>query len=357
MKKKLCAVMIFLLTAVSAAGCEKKEEIKKYSHVDYAMGTVTNTTLYGKSQDLDESEQELMQEMKKLETEQLSWRKDSSSLAKLNQGDQTKAAVSEPLFSWLKKSLQIAADSGGAADPAIGSLTRMWDFESNNPKAPDAQKLKELIFEGVVNNAYEHVELDEKQKSVKKTASVKFDLGAFGKGIGTDEAIKILKKDKKVSGAMVALGGSIAVYGEKPDGENWNVGIQNPNGKQGETIGGVRVKGGTFISTSGDYEKYFVDKKTGKRYFHILDEKTGYPAKTYIRSCTIVCDSGIVSDGLSTACFVLGPEKSKPLLKKYGAKAIFVDKQKNVYVSEGLEFELTDDAYKEMTFSAGSARQ
>ena len=89
-------------------------------------------------------------------------------------------------------------------------------------------------------------------------------------------------------------------------------------------IGGLSVKGGTFISTSGDYEKYFIDKKTGKRYFHILDENTGYPVQTEITSCTIVCSSGIVSDGLSTACFVLGPEKSGSLLKKYGAKAMFM---------------------------------
>lgn len=355
MKKKLCAVIICLCAVTVVSGCKKKEEIQQYSHVDYAMATVTNTTLYGKSLDLDEVEQKLMEKMKELETKQLSWRKDTSSVAKLNTGNKEKTQITEPLFSWIKTSLQIAADSDGAADPAIGSLTRMWDFESKNPKAPDADKLRALISEGIVDNAYQHVKLDEGKKTVEKSASLKIDLGAFGKGIGTDEALRFLKKDKQVSGAMVALGGSIVVYGEKPDGKDWKVGIQNPNGKQGETIGGVTVKGGSFISTSGDYEKYFVDKKTGKRYFHILDEKTGYPVKTDITSCTIVCDSGIVSDGLSTACFALGPEKSAELLKKYDAKAVFVDKQKNVYVSEGLDFQLTDDAYKVVNQAAGAA--
>lgn len=338
--------MVFVFTAVMASGCVKKEEIQKYSHVDYAMGTVTNTTLYGRSPDLSETEQAIMEKMKKLETEQLSWRKDSSAVAKLNQGKQRAADVQEPLFTWLEKSLQIAKDSKGAADPAIGSLTQMWDFESKNPKAPNADKIEALIKDGIVSSAYAHVKLNEQQKTVRKEREIKIDLGAFGKGIGTDEAMKFLKKDERITGAMVALGGSIAVYGEKPGGEDWKVGIQNPDGKQGETIGGLSVKGGTFISTSGDYEKYFIDKKTGKRYFHILDENTGYPVQTEITSCTIVCSSGIVSDGLSTACFVLGPEKSGSLLKKYGAKAIFVDKQKNVYVSDGLDFELTDDAYK-----------
>ena len=191
MKKKLCAVMVFVLTAVMASGCVKKEEIQKYSHVDYAMGTVTNTTLYGRSPDLSEAEQEMMEKMKKLETEQLSWRKDSSAVAKLNQGNQRVADVPEPLFTWMKKSLQIAKDSKGAADPAIGSLTRMWDFESENPKVPDADKIKALIKDGIVSNAYEHVKLNEKQKTVRKAREIKMDLGAFGKGIGTDEAMRL----------------------------------------------------------------------------------------------------------------------------------------------------------------------
>ena len=114
---------------------------------------------------------------------------------------------------------------------------------------------------------------------------------------------------------MVALGGSIAVYGEKSDGSDWNVGIQDPNGKDGEVLGGIKVKSGTSISTSGDYEKTFTDKKTGKRYFHILDSKTGYSVKTDIRSCTIICNSGLNADGLSTACFSLGVKKSQKLLK------------------------------------------
>ena len=218
--------MVILIAAVAAGGCQKKEEIQKYSHVDYAMGTVTNTTLYGNSQDLNEIEQKMIDEMKQLETGQLSWRKQSSGVAKLNRGNRGKVSLSEPLFTWLKKSLQIAKDSGGAADPAIGSLTQMWDFESKNPSAPDAQKINALLKEGVISNAYEHVELDDKNKTVKKNSSIKIDLGAFGKGIGTDEALKFLKKDKSVTGAMVALGGSIVVYGEKPDGEDWKVRIR-----------------------------------------------------------------------------------------------------------------------------------
>lgn len=85
----------------------------------------------------------------------------------------------------------------------------------------------------------------------------------------------------------------------------------------------------------------------GKRYHHILDPKTGYPVWNGLTSVTVICDQGYLADGLSTACFVLGMEKALPLLEKYGAEAVFVDEDKNVYVTSGMtdKFELIKDAY------------
>ena len=237
------------------------------------------------------------------------------------------------------------ADGRNTVDPTIGALTKLWDFESSDPKVPDANKIKKAISGDLSENS-QHVTVKDNGEILACDKNTKIDLGAYGKGIGTDEAIKMIKKDKEITGAMVALGGSIVVYGEKSDGSDWNVGIQDPNGKDGEVLGGIKVKSGTSISTSGDYEKTFTDKKTGKRYFHILDSKTGYSVKTDIRSCTIICNSGLNADGLSTACFSLGVKKSQKLLKKYNAKAVFVDKNNKVYVSDGVEFTLTAKDYK-----------
>ena len=99
------------------------------------------------------------------------------------------------------------------------------------------------------------------------------------------------------------------------------------------------------LSTSGDYETYFIDD--GIRYHHILDPKTGYPVWNGLTSVTIICDQGYLADGLSTACFVLGMDAAKPLLEKYDAEAVFVDEDKNVYVTSGLmdKFELMKDGY------------
>lgn len=349
-KKTIASILCISMISIMMTGCKKKET--SYSHTDFAMGTVTNVTLYGTRDDLDQVEQNIINMEKKLEREQLSWRIKDSQISKMNQElnkNHGETKVTGDLKGWLEEAIKISkdsyADGRNTVDPTIGTLTRLWDFDSSDPKVPDANKIKQAISGDLAENS-QHVTVQDNGKVLACDKNTKFDLGAFGKGIGTDEAIKLIKKEEGITGAMVALGGSIAIYGEKSDGSDWNVGIQDPNGQDGEVLGGVKVKGGTSISTSGDYEKTFTDKKTGKRYFHILDSKTGYSVKTDIRSCTIITNSGLNADGLSTACFSLGVKKSQKLLKKYNAKAIFVDKNNNVYVSKGLDFTLTAKDYK-----------
>ena len=99
------------------------------------------------------------------------------------------------------------------------------------------------------------------------------------------------------------------------------------------------------VSTSGNYEKFFVENN--KTYHHILNAKTGYPADSSLSSVTVVCESGVLSDALSTACYILGYNDSLELLKKYDAEAVFVFKDKTVRVTDGLEskFTLTDESF------------
>lgn len=134
-------------------------------------------------------------------------------------------------------------------------------------------------------------------------------------------------------------------YGEKPDGSSWKVALTDPRDTEGDYLGAITLDANQFLSTSGDYEKYFIED--GIRYHHILDPKTGYPVQNGLTSVTIVCDQGYLADGLSTACFVLGMDAAKPLLEKYDAEAVFVDEDKNVYVTSGLmdKFELMKDGY------------
>ena len=188
---------------------------------------------------------------------------------------------------------------------------------------------------------------DETVSSIYIEDQCTIDLGAVGKGIACDVAQNYLKKQKEVSGAVIAVGGSILLYGTKTDGTNWNVAVQNPRGQDGEAMGVLSLSGTTNVSTSGDYEKYFM--QDGKRYHHILDPSTGYPAESGLISVTVVSDNGLLSDGLSTACFVLGKEKGQKLLETYGAEGIFIDQNKKVTVTKGLKdkFTILDEEYSE----------
>ena len=145
---------------------------------------------------------------------------------------------------------------------------------------------------------------------------------------------------------MVSLGGNVQVLGIKTDGSKWRVAVQNP--EDTENYLGVLETQDRAVITSGGYERYF--EQDGKTYQHILDPKTGYPAESGLISVTIVCDDGWLSDGLSTACFVLGYEDSLPLLETYQAEAVFVTEDKEVIVTDGLKdmFTLTDSSYEQV---------
>lgn len=353
---------------------------QEYSKTDFVMSTVLSEKIYG-TKDVT---QDIKEELDKLEKDQLSWREDHSVVSKINADAQKgiKTKLDSDMTSWVEDSLELAKRSNGAFDPTIGRLTRLWNIEGDNPKVPSKQEIKNTLedtgytkihLEKVESqntaNTKKNVDKDIKDNTAKNKETSEdtsqntntnesvssiyigdkctLDLGAVGKGIACDVVQDYLKKQKEVSGAVIAVGGSILLYGSKADGSDWNVAVQNPRGQDGEAMGVLSLSGTTNVSTSGDYEKYFM--QDGKRYHHILDPSTGYPADSGLISVTIVSDSGLLSDGLSTACFVLGKEKGQKLLETYGAEGIFIDQNKKVTVTKGLKdkFTILNKEYKQ----------
>ena len=353
---------------------------QEYSKTDFVMSTVLSEKIYG-TKDVT---QDIKEELDKLEKDQLSWREDHSVVSKINADAQKgiKTKLDSDMTSWVEDSLELAKRSNGAFDPTIGRLTRLWNIEGDNPKVPSKQEIKNTLedtgytkihLEKVESqntaNTKKNVDKDIKDNTAKNKETSEdtskntntnesvssiyigdkctLDLGAVGKGIACDVVQDYLKKQKEVSGAVIAVGGSILLYGSKADGSDWNVAVQNPRGQDGEAMGVLSLSGTTNVSTSGDYEKYFM--QDGKRYHHILDPSTGYPADSGLISVTIVSDSGLLSDGLSTACFVLGKEKGEKLLETYGAEGVFIDQNKKVTVTKRLKdkFTILNKEYKQ----------
>lgn len=334
-----CAVGAAVISSMifGAAPVMADAEVQKYTNTDFAMDTVVSETLYTTGDDINTS---IGEKLREIETGLLSWTNEDSQIAKLNASDGETVEVSDELAGYLSQISQLAEDSGGAFDPTLGQVIRLWDIEGENPHVPDQKDLDDLLK----NVNYKNIVLDGDKVTLKDGATL--DLGAAGKGIGCDVTAAYLKEQKDVTGMILNLGGSsVMAYGEKPDQSPWKVAVTDPRDTEGDYLGAITIKGGEFLSTSGDYEKYFMED--GKRYHHILDPKTGYPVWNGLTSVTVVCDNGLLADGLSTACFVLGIEDAQALLEKYNADAAFVDEDKNIYLTSGMKdrFELMKNTY------------
>ena len=357
-RKKSVIFLTFILLVVCMTaglyGCEKQKVseqsdgnengISGYTKTDFVMDTVLSETIYGKTNLTDEVKNQLSV----LEKEKLSWREKNSETAQINDsGSRGNPYVMDEDFSmWVNTSLELAEASEGAFDPTIGNLTRLWNIEGENPTVPAQDEINRVMEE----IGYSNIKNDEETHSISMEDGCTLDLGAVGKGIGCDVIKEYFEKEPAVKGAVISIGGSILVYGDKGNGEDWSVAIRDPEKELDSYMGVLHLSETACVSTSGDYEKYFM--QDGKKYHHILNPSTGYPAESDLTSVTVVCrqgekTDGLLSDGLSTDCFVLGKEKGMQLLEQYGAGGIFIDKENQVYVTGDLEdqFEILNENY------------
>lgn len=341
MKKRLKITTAVLCTILSTGQAAMQiladAEIQKYSNTDFAMDTVVSETLYTTGEDINIL---IGSKLREMEEDLLSWTDENSQISKVNASAGTVVEISEELAEYLKSIEQLSEDSGGAFDPTLGKVIRLWDIDGGNPHVPDQTELDDLLKD----TGYQKIVLDGNQVILEKGTTL--DFGAVGKGIGCDVISDFLKTQTDVSGMIMNLGGSsVMAYGKKPDGSKWKVAVTDPREPDGDYLGTVMLEDGEFLSTSGDYEKYFMED--GKRYHHILDPVTGYPVWNGLTAVTVVCNSGLFADGLSTACFVLGKDEAVKLLEKYDADALFTDENRNVWMTSGMKerFHLMKDSY------------
>lgn len=341
--KMLCfsIALLFLFKQIGVfhkSANENQNSSGGYVKYDFAMGTSFCLELYGK--DAKQTADYCMELVRHADEWLLSRRSRSSELYKLNDTLRTSdtAIVSQELYEVLNKTNQVCQASEGAFDFTIRPLSALWNIEEATADTffvPDSQS----IAESLKRVGYEHVTfLDEGQEySVSvDMAAMEFELGAVGKGYVLDLLKDYLAKNESIYGAVIHAGGSILIYGGKADNSNWRVGVRNPKGSIDDIIGYLEFEPGSkmCISTSGDYEKYI--EKDGETYHHILSGIDGYPADAGLSSVTVVCEDGLLSDALSTACFILGYEKSLTLLQTFHADAVFIDHENHVICTEGI---------------------
>ena len=325
-KRKKAELAAISVTALVLLLCGCRTGYTEYQMSELAMGTLINGTIYSEKDGTgDAIIAELADELDDLEQTKLSWKKDGSEISEINENGC--GELSEELAGYLEGILQLCEDSGGAVDPTMGNVIELWNFDEGAGQIPETDTLLAAL-EPV---GYRGITMEGRDITIPEHTTL--NLGAFGKGIGSDAMCKILEKKKQVRGAILSLGNSsILTYGDKPDGTSWKVAVNHPSGEEGSYLGVLNLTGTHFISTSGDYEKYF--EKDGVRYHHILDPATGYPARRGLVSVTVIGDNGMLCDGLSTACFVLGTRKGMELLEKYNAEGIFVEEDGDIVFTD-----------------------
>lgn len=319
--KKILPIIIALAIVIASLVIYDSLSPKADTYISYAMGSIINTSFYGGDSELNGK---ITLAIENEERNFLSRYKDTSEIARLNTFG--KFTLSPSLTEKLHTLCEISKDSKGAFDITIGSVTSLWNFDSEEFTPPSKQDVQAALSTVDINNLV----LGEKEAILKNGAAI--DLGAAGKGIACDIAYDILK-ESDVKGATISVGGTVLTYGESGKGM-WKIGIRTPEKDKTDVFMTVTLPGGKFISTSGSYEK--CAEYGNQLYHHIISPKTGEPVDNNLKAVTIIADSGLEADALSTALFVMGMEESKDILTKYNAKAVFVTKDNTVYISEDI---------------------
>ncbi len=248
----------------------------------------------------------------------------SSDVYRLNHGE--KITVSQDTRILTTYGLNLAQQTQGALNPALYPVTSAWGFTTGTYTVPTAFELSQLL----PLTDYTKIKLN--WDRIELEPGMALDFGALGKGYAGDEIVRILK-ERGITSALLDLGGNVQALGKKNDGTMWNIGIRNPWG--GSASAALKIADQAVI-TSGGYERFFT-AKDGHQYIHIFDSNTGYPVENGVVSVTIVAESGLYADGLSTGMFVMGLEKASDFWKQHkDFEMIIFTEEHNLYYTEGL---------------------
>ncbi len=301
MKKYFFGAVVLLAAALLFL--RHRENWKRHELSFFAMDTPVTLTAYGPAapRGLRDAEDAV----RKIERE-LSVTMPTSAVARLNTGETLPAASAAGRA--ITAALELCAETDGAFDPTLYPALRAWGFTTGEYRVPSRDELTELLKQCGVRH------LRREGGSLRLEAGAMIDLGGLGKGLASDVAAQALK-DAGVESAVLNLGGNVRTLGARPGGGRWRIGVRAP---EGDLLGVIETDEGAVV-TSGNYERFF--ERDGVRYWHILDPQTGEPARSRVVSVTVCGPNGERCDALSTAYFVMGPQKAAAFWKERGSES------------------------------------
>lgn len=330
LEKRFNALMLLFLLLLILGICyylQSPAEDDLQEAQEFLMDTFVTVRVQGPG--AEEALQGVLKEMRRLERI-LSRHLEESDVFRLNQkAGISPQVVEEETMELLLLARQYGALTGGAFDITIAPLLSLWGFGEQKQQVPASWEVEALL--PLVD--YSLLLLDEEAMTAYlPQEGMAIDLGGVAKGFIVDQGIRYLK-EQGMERALISAGGDIRVFGGRPDGTPWRIGIRDPFGALDSYLENILLIETGSVDTSGNYERFFVED--GVNYHHILDPTTGYPARGLV-STTILSASSAVADILSTALFVLGIHGGMDLITSLeDVEALIITEENQHFLSPG----------------------
>jgi thiamine biosynthesis lipoprotein len=322
-------LLILITGCVLLAGCDKPAP-PTHNDTILSFGTIIDISLYGvDQQQADAAMAALRDDFHYMHTTWHAWH--PSALGRTNEllALQTEFSLAPSILPLVKRSAALSRTSQGLFNPAIGKLIELWGFHSDTlpqgPPPPPAD-IRALVgsHPSMDDIAFTDISMQSHNKAVR------LDFGAIGKGMAVDIAMEHLK-EMGIHNAIINMGGDLRAMGSK-GGTPWKIGIRHP--RRNGVIASLTIHDDESVFTSGDYERYF--EYQGKRYHHILDPRTGYPARG-VTSVTVIHAQGTVADAAATALFIAGAEQWPAIARSMGVNNVMlIDSKGNIHLTPSM---------------------
>lgn len=328
--KHVKPVLSLLLVFVIISGVVFNEG--EYTQTEFMMDTMISVTAYGRG--AEAATRKAFERIAEIDRK-FSAHNEESELFKINSAAATENVDAE-VYSLIKRAVWFSKLTDGAFDVTLAPVSSLWAIGTENQRVPQ----KEEIEKALLSCGAEFLELRDETRTVAfLKEGMALDLGAAAKGYAAEEAVRVLKENG-IENAYLDLGGNIAVMGKKPLGlwesiksmkkeRDFVVGIQDPEKSRGEIIETV-TGNDNYIVTSGGYERCFYEGE--KRYHHIMDGRTGFPAEEKLDSVTVISKDGTAADMISTAIFVMGKEGISKIPEDMYEEIILIKDDKTEHV-------------------------
>lgn len=324
--RSLSTFSLLLFFAILGISCDK-QPAQEYKRTILKFGTLIDVTLYNVEASLAEKALDQIEaNFDQYHADWTSWQ--DSPLTRANQKIASKQSVQlhPSIIPLIKKSQSLSKNSQGLFNPGINQLIHLWQFHrSDEPdiRPPNHQAILEWL-----HNKPDMSDLKiEGQQLHSSNPTTQLNFGAFAKGYAIDLCFDYLQS-MNINNAVINAGGDLSVrgqHGERP----WRIGIRHP--RKDNIIAWLEARDHESIFTSGDYERFYVYK--GQRYHHILDPRTGYPAKGST-SVTVIHNNAGTADAAATALFVAGPEKWQDIAQSMGIEYVMlIDTQGTIHMT------------------------